>query len=1455
MPTPRHLAELIFSRRKDGEAQRPILLGCVTQPEPQIVALSLGQLQGVLLAIIHQLEGRGICSGQTIALVRLPNTSELPIAVLYLALSAMGVRVLFPMYLELDQVDHWLEISNAQALLLSTTETNGAARNDAALTSRLIDIARRGQVPVLSFAQDLGLTSLLLDPPSAADGTIISNLMDTRPAGDGECLLLTTSGTSGKAKLVRYTQQALLCSCAAWEDAGLFANDKLGGRGLSLLLGHSMGLRGLWNAIWTREPLCLITPEWFLEHPERVSSLLLRMQPEHVTGGPATFYTLLEFARIYPRLKEQCFRRLKCLVSSGTQYDTTLVRRVRTAFDLPLHNAFGMTEAMQVLSTLVPGSYQTPEGSLGNALPGVELRLDDDGLQEGQRLLVRSPFGSSGYLDHKSDKSREGDDWFSTGDLVEERGGALFYLGRENSDFINDGLGLRISRVRLQQLYGELTHDGHDGEMGGIAFFPLKRGPGLAALLFVPQADGSPLVTDRAVLTEMQSRIEHRLEFLRGELEELQFHPLSLGRFAMLGVAAPSTIKGNLSHREITRQWPEIVERLTERYSKQPGIMLLDRERYRRTPTIRLTSPRLGELQRLLQLDQRYERSDGDRLYFRDDTGQEREVLDFVGGYGGNLLGHRHPRLLEALTSFLQGDAVPLLDQGSARVQQGELARKLSLLVGGVVGGASFVVRFGSTGAEAVELALAHACLERQEAIRRLVRDQKRRFGHSHPLLVRAVITRLKALHESSKPCVLALEGAYHGHSLGARSMAFNAKMRTPFARMSNIEPIFIALDSDGDAIERIVGRAQLSLPVLVQRGDQVEETTLLFSRIIAAIAEPLLGEGGVREVPPALLRSLSGYDFPLILDEIQTGLGRTGQLLASEGIRGDYYLLSKALGGGLAKISAVLMARARYLPRFDDLYASTFAGDALSSTVAGRVLDLVVEEQIARRCAEQGAALQQALKAVQYDYPEVLREVRGRGLMIAAELDHRAASRSFVLRCLTERELLGGLAAGYLLHCHGVRVLPTLSAPQTLRVEPSAFIDDKAISRLAAGLREFCRLVQAGDAGSLLSFLVHKENLLPDGEEQGTGYTDMPITVDPPAPDARRVAFILHFVFPEHELGMIDPSLRGLSIAARRTLAERMMSLMQLKPTVTFARNLFGGKVWFTVLLLPADVATLETLHRMDYRYLETERLQQAVDLSASLGCRCVALGGYTSILAKDGTAILPPDGVQVTSGNTFTVVVGVRRLVEACARAGIDPRAPVTRIGVVGGTGNIGSSLIRRLLAGPWGFCRALIIGRNPERLAHLQAELSPLGLDINVSTDLADLRRCNVVAIATNTNEPLIYPEHLPQAGPVVISDVSVPSAVSRHVHALSHVNVIPLASTVTVPGAPDLVLSSHTPPGTAFCCAAEAMLIGLEPEATADLRLTGRVDPAAMDILDHLAERHGFFDALGEGGFKR
>jgi len=1439
------LAELIFAPREGEEDDRPIFLGHV---DDRPLSVSLRTLRHAVLEVGEWLRAQDLAPGSTVCLVRLPRTSETPVAALYAALSACGFRVLLPMYLELEQFESWLRDADAAAVFWSAREVADFVGTDAdqVRLQRLRELVSGAGIPAYCLFDDLELPALLERhypaSPSLDDPRVHACL---GAAGlDSECLLLTTSGTSGNAKLVRYRQGAFIRSCQSWQAAGLFDRNALGGRGLLLLFGHSMGVRGFWNAMWTREALCMVTPEWFLEKPERVPALLVPMQPAHVTGGPAAYRALLELARVFPTLKGRCLRTLACAVSSGAPYDPDLARRVEITLGLELHNAYGTTETLQATCTLVPGASRTRQNALGAPLPGVRIGLRRvEGEESLYRMFVSSPLGFAGYLGEP-----DAPVWIDTGDLVELVGGDLVYAGREAHDFTKDGFGLKMPRNRLARNYANLG-----SPIVHIEFFPLKEEPGLAALVYTGTAP-----VDTRVARRVKALLDDRHERLYLELEDFEFRHLTVARFACVQGEPPRSTKGTVKIKRLTEEQQEIIGRLTGVYREHPAITRLDRDRFARAPYERLISPRRGAQLRLLRMDKHYVRAHGDRLVYRE-KGRDIEVVDFVGGFGGNLLGHRHPEIVAEAERFLGGEESFLFDQAAERARAGELARLLALHVGRRVG-RTYAVRFGSTGAEAVEMALAHAALERQERIERLHRALRREFGAENPDLVRRAIAHNEELLRREPPRILTIASCFHGHSLGARSTLHPAsKKRKPFAALTALEPIPVPPDGDAD-LDAIVGEEEIYLWTVERRDGVAVSAQLSFSRIVAALAEPILGEGGVIEVSQELLRKLGEFDFPLIIDEIQAGLGRTGAFLCSMGIEGDYYVLGKALGGGVAKIAALLVDRSRYLDRFDELYSSTFAEDAFSCALATATLRVIADDRVSERAQMRGKALLRSLAAVRREFPDVIAAVRGRGLLLGVELSTAGLGDALLLRVLAEREAYGGLAAGYLLNRHGVRVMPTLSAPNTLRVEPSVYVDDAAIDRLVNALRAWCKAVRDRDVAELFGFLVEEEERLADPTPPPEDLPSAYALVQPPAPDAARVAFLSHFVLPERELILMGPGMEALSLTSRRALFHRLMELMELKPFVSFARNLFGGRVWFASITIPADAATLEQLHRSGNRRLAVRRVQEAVDLAASLGCRAVALGGYTSILTADGAAVLPPPDVTITTGNAFTVAAGVRRFLHTCAQAGVALDAADTCLGIIGATGNIGSGIALSPALAALGAAHLLLVGRDQRRLEALRDEIAEsrrsLGAPaprVDISTELTSLRDCNLIVIATNSNEPLVYPNHVTAARTVVIGDLSVPPAVSSEVTAMQNVHLVPFTGTVVVPGEPDFVMSSHTAPGTVFCCGAEAMLLGLEPDAARNLSLIGRLDPEAIMALDRLGMAHGFTYG-GRGGFR-
>jgi len=357
----------------------------------------------------------------------------------------------------------------------------------------------------------------------------------------------------------------------------------------------------------------------------------------------------------------------------------------------------------------------------------------------------------------------------------------------------------------------------------------------------------------------------------------------------------------------------------------------------------RLLKSRLCDLLDLMRMGVTYERAEADRLFCRVE-GRELEILDLVGGFGSTLLGHNHPALVAEARAVLAGGR-PIHAQGSRRGPAGRLALELSRRLGG-----GWRVVLANSGSEAVEAAIKHAILETQ--------------GRSF----------------------IALERAFHGTTLGAAQLTANPEYRGPFA-LEGFR-VLRARPNDIGSLEKAFAEGDLA----------------------GFFFEAIQGEGGVRPLEPAFLQAAAGLcaarGVPMIADEIQCGMGRTGTFLACEaaGVQPDYVLLSKSLGGGLAKVSALLVRGERYLDDFDLRQASTYAEDELSSAIALKTLELL-DTAALERCRSKGERLLSGLRGLQERFPDVLAEVRGRGLMAGVEFRPLEGSRSFILRMLSARE------------------------------------------------------------------------------------------------------------------------------------------------------------------------------------------------------------------------------------------------------------------------------------------------------------------------------------------------------------------------------------------------------------------------------------------------------------------
>jgi acetylornithine/N-succinyldiaminopimelate aminotransferase len=341
----------------------------------------------------------------------------------------------------------------------------------------------------------------------------------------------------------------------------------------------------------------------------------------------------------------------------------------------------------------------------------------------------------------------------------------------------------------------------------------------------------------------------------------------------------------------------------------------------------------------------------GEGVWLWDDGGKR--YLDALAGIAVCGLGHAHPRLREALC-----------DQAGTLIHTSNLYRiPIQEALGDRLCAAAGMDRvfFGNSGAEANEAAIKLARL------------------HAHRRGI-------------EKPEVLVMENSFHGRTLATLTATGNRKAQAGF------EPL-------------VQGFVRVPYDDL----DAVETAASNRPSIVAVLVEPIQGEGGV-VVPAdgylAALRALCDrFDWLLMLDEIQTGMGRTGRMFAHqhEGIAPDVMTLAKGLGNGVP-IGACLARGAAAEVLGPGSHGSTFGGNPLACRAASTVLEVLESERLAERAAGLGARMLDAFRAGLADVPGV-EQIRGRGLMLGIRLDRpcgdlvpRALEQGLLINVTAER-------------------------------------------------------------------------------------------------------------------------------------------------------------------------------------------------------------------------------------------------------------------------------------------------------------------------------------------------------------------------------------------------------------------------------------------------------------------
>jgi putrescine aminotransferase len=373
-----------------------------------------------------------------------------------------------------------------------------------------------------------------------------------------------------------------------------------------------------------------------------------------------------------------------------------------------------------------------------------------------------------------------------------------------------------------------------------------------------------------------------------------------------------------------------------------------------------------------------------------------RQYIDFLGGFGMMDLGWAHPEVVEVVKAQLTNHT-PMPSQELIDPLRGVLARILADITPGDLK----YSWFAASGTESIEAAI-----------------------------------KLAKLYTKKSAFIVAVKG-FHGKTMGALSMIGKADFRQPLGLLYG-GPVYHVPFGDADAVER-----------------QLEICDTIGIGVAGVLMEPIQGEAGAIVPPddfwPRIRAATKKHDTLLIADEVQTGLGRTGQLWGVDhwGVEPDIIAVAKSLGGGVMPICAVcsteeIFHNLMYPNPF--IQTTTTGGGALACSAAIAAINITLRDRLWEEAARKGDYMMTRLCQIATEYPQVYRDITGKGLLIGQhfhtpEIGYQVAAELFK---------------------RGVLVAGTLTSSHTIRIEPALTIEqevmDEGLNRVHAAVSEVAR-------------------------------------------------------------------------------------------------------------------------------------------------------------------------------------------------------------------------------------------------------------------------------------------------------------------------------------------------------------------------------------------------------------
>jgi len=327
--------------------------------------------------------------------------------------------------------------------------------------------------------------------------------------------------------------------------------------------------------------------------------------------------------------------------------------------------------------------------------------------------------------------------------------------------------------------------------------------------------------------------------------------------------------------------------------------------------------------------------------------------------------------------------------------------------------------------------------------------------------------------------------------------------------------------------------------------------------------------------------------------------------------------------------------------------------------------------------------------------------------------------------------------------------------------------------------------------------------------------------------------AFVIHPLDPKQDVARQYPLLARILPTKLIHFFSRLWPPLYISHITGIRSEATGKEIEGWLVACPLTAQQIMSLpHQTAYH-----KIIQTGLLAQKLGANILGLGAFTSAVGDGGVTVAQHLDFAVTTGHSLTISVVVEALVKAAHRQGMQPESSTAA--VVGATGSIGAICVKLLAPMVKGI---ILIGRRKDRLAQVREQIMAAGARrVRTSTQIADIHKAHMVLSASNATEPIIHPEHLKHGA--AVCDVALPPDVSpRTLRERKDVLVVS-GGVVNVPGAVDFGFNFGLPPGKAYACMAEAMILALEGRYE-NYSLGKQIQIERVREITKLAHKHGF-----------